>query len=179
MPTEHQPERYDQFAELMQEHYSRVYGYILALVRDFSDTEDLLQETSITLWQKFDEFTPGTNFGTWACQIAKFKVMNFLRTQRARSERFSESFEETLAVAVADSPAEPDDERHDALGHCVETLSEQQQELLWAYYGGDLTFAELAEKQGRTEGGLYGSIRHIRRRLVTCVQHYLSREAGK
>ena len=39
-----------------------------------SDAEDILQETSLTICEKFSDFKEGTNFYSWACQIAYWKV---------------------------------------------------------------------------------------------------------
>ncbi len=173
------PDRYEQFAELMQQHHDRVYGYIHTLVRDFSATEDLLQETFLTVWRKFDDFQPGTNFGTWACEIARYQVLNFLKKERRRTQRFSDAFEENLAIAVEETDFAEDDLRREALQHCVGNLSDSQRELLWEYYGGKTTVAELAEKRGRSSDGVYGSLRHIRNKLHECVTRYLAREPSQ
>ena len=61
MPKDPQTDQYD-FGRLFVQYQPRIYGYIRSLVADRSDAEDMLQETASVLWQKFDEFTPGTNF---------------------------------------------------------------------------------------------------------------------
>ena len=38
------PNRYEQYAHLMRQHHDCLYGYVFAMVRDFSDTDDLVQE---------------------------------------------------------------------------------------------------------------------------------------
>ena len=43
----------------------RIYGLILALVPNGPDADDIPQETCAVLWQKFDEFDPGTNWADW------------------------------------------------------------------------------------------------------------------
>ena len=60
------PKRYDEFAGLVRLHTGQVLAYINALVLDWNDADDLFQETCLVLWQKFDEFRPGTNFLAWA-----------------------------------------------------------------------------------------------------------------
>ena len=62
---------------LLLENRHRMYGYIFSLVRNRADAEDLLQETSITLWEKFDQFDPETDFIPWAFRVALWKVKNF------------------------------------------------------------------------------------------------------
>ena len=57
-----------------------MYGYIFSLVRNRADAEDLLQETSITLREKFEQFDPETDFIPWAFQWHS-EVKNFQRKQ--------------------------------------------------------------------------------------------------
>ena len=63
-------ERRKQLVALMTQHQRRIFSYIYTLVPDRYDAEDLLQETSLVICEKFDEFKPGTDFVAWACQIA-------------------------------------------------------------------------------------------------------------
>lgn len=55
---------------LMTRHQRQIFAYIYTLVPDRHDAEDLLQETSLVICEKFDEFRPGSDFVAWACQIA-------------------------------------------------------------------------------------------------------------
>ena len=57
------------FTDLLHESRSRLYGYIYALVQNQADAEDLFQETTLCLWQKFEEFEQGTDFGRWATRV--------------------------------------------------------------------------------------------------------------
>ena len=54
--------REHRFLQLFLAHERRIYSYILALVPVWADADDLLQQTSVVLWQKLDQFEPGTNF---------------------------------------------------------------------------------------------------------------------
>ena len=57
---------------------SRIYAYILMLVHNHNDAEDLLQETASILWEKFDEYIPEKSFAAWAVGIARNKIYNFI-----------------------------------------------------------------------------------------------------
>ena len=62
------------FTEQLQRHHRRLYGYVFTLLRNHQDAQDVFQQTSLVLWEKFDEFQPDTNFLTWACTVARFKA---------------------------------------------------------------------------------------------------------
>ena len=43
-------------AALLRQHQTQLFGYIYSLVRDLDDADDLFQQTSLVLWDKFDQF---------------------------------------------------------------------------------------------------------------------------
>jgi RNA polymerase sigma-70 factor (ECF subfamily) len=70
---------------LMTRHQRQIFAYIYTLVPDRHDAEDLLQETSVVICEKFEDFTPGTDFVAWACQIAWWRI-RYSRQKFARSK---------------------------------------------------------------------------------------------
>src|SRR5678815_4477680 len=70
---------------LMTRHQRQIFSYIYVLVHNRSDAEDLLQETSLVICEKFHEFREGTDFVAWACQIAYWRV-RYSRQKYARSK---------------------------------------------------------------------------------------------
>ena len=58
-------EQHDLFCELLTLHQGQLHGYILALVGNRADADDLFQSTSMVLWRKFDTFQPGSSFLAW------------------------------------------------------------------------------------------------------------------
>ena len=72
--SESQPDRSTELLQLMMKYQRRIFAYIHTLVPSRSDAEDILQETSLTVCEKFKDFELGTNFYSWACQIAYWKV---------------------------------------------------------------------------------------------------------
>ncbi len=171
------PSQYERFSDLLRQNYRQLYGFIYSHVRDFSDTEELLQDVSLVLWQKFADFDPQTNFATWACQIAKFMILNFLRKKGRQQARFTEAFQSHLLSVACEDVTPPDDIRHEALEHCVGGLPSEQSEMLWEYYGGTKTVEQIASEQSRAPSGIYGSLHYIRRKLLECMKRYIDRGA--
>src|SRR6476620_893060 len=79
------------FAALLRENRSRVFGYLLALVQNLSDAEDLYQQTALVLWEKFAQYESGSDFGSWATSVAHYSAVNFLRRQSRRRTLFSDA----------------------------------------------------------------------------------------
>ena len=73
-----------ELVQLLMKYQRRIFAYIHTLVPSRSDAEDILQEACLTICEKFDQFESGTNFYSWACQIAYWKV-------RAARKKFATS----------------------------------------------------------------------------------------
>ena len=56
-----------------------VRGFVISLMPDFSRVDDVMQETFLTVTAKAETFIEGSNFRSWACSIARFKVLESRR----------------------------------------------------------------------------------------------------
>lgn len=149
-----------------------LYLYIVSLVGNAVEASDLLQETNCLIWEKAEEFQPGSNLTAWAYSIARFKVLEWRRGQDRRRVLPGEAVLEMLAerAAARDDGAA---ERLAALEHCLGRLGEADRGLILARYeGADLE--QLAAARGRTANALYQSLFRIRRLLRDCVQRQIA-----
>src|SRR5438045_5209041 len=106
---------------LMTRHQRQIFAYIYALVPNRYDAEDLLQETSLVICEKFHEFEDGTDFVAWACQIAYWRV-RYSRQKYARSKVFFDRHVVDVLAQTAGEMSEEMDERHEALATCLQRL---------------------------------------------------------
>jgi RNA polymerase sigma-70 factor, ECF subfamily len=171
------PENDDRFAQLLRAHHIQLFGYLYAIVHNISDAEDLYQETSLVLWDKFSEYREGTNFFAWAMATARYHVANFLRTQKRRWQftaglhaRLRSSFEELDAGLLED--------RLEALQECKKLLAEADCCLLDGCYGSNLSLRETAGQLGRTPKSVYRALDRIRSVLMRCVKEKLAQHDG-
>jgi RNA polymerase sigma-70 factor, ECF subfamily len=164
-----QTDRDRQFTQQLQQHYRRLYGYIFTLLRNHQDAQDVFQQTSLVLWEKFDEYQPDTNFVTWACTVARFKALDFQKQQRRYRVHFSEAFQLRLSEVHAGIPADEFHDRGVALEQCIEKLPPDQRDLLRECFAGDRSVSSVATERGRTRHSVYSSLRNIRKKLLECV----------
>jgi RNA polymerase sigma-70 factor (ECF subfamily) len=160
---------------LMTQHQRRVFSYIYTLVPDRHDANDLLQETSLVICEKFHEFTPGTDFVAWACQIAYWQI----RKARQKFARAKVVFDQEVVDALAQTAAElagEVNERHEALAHCLEKLPPRDREMVLLRYEPGSGVEEAAQRAGRSMLAAYKALARIRKLLLDCVTHQLSSE---
>ncbi len=163
------------FARLLGRCQRKVFLYVLGLIHNAADAEEIQQETSVILWRKFDEYKPGTSFESWACRVAYFEVLKY-REKAARQRRvFSVELVETLADE-AEKLADEFDDRRDALEGCLTRLRDVDRALVLRRYQPGATTRKLAESLGRSVQGTRKSLHRIRMTLLECIQRKLAAE---
>jgi RNA polymerase sigma-70 factor (ECF subfamily) len=163
------------FVRLFAQHEHQVYAYIVAVMGNWSDADEVMQETSVALWEMFDEFQEGTSFAGWASKIAYFRILRFREKCRRDRHEFDNAFVEAVAEA-AQQEAETFETRRKALGMCVEKLRPDDRQLLQFCYGEDGTIRRAAERLARPVKGVYKALARIRQSLYACVQRRLATE---
>jgi len=165
------------YIELLNGSQSRLVGYLYAHVLNMADTEDLYQQVAMLLWEKFDEFVPGTDFGAWAIRVAEFTIKNFIRGKRRSKLVFSEEVMQRIVERQTQITEEAVASRTDALQKCLTRLPSMDRELLEQCYAGDYKIKDIAEQEGRSSGALYTALCRIRQALMTCIERTIASEA--
>lgn len=165
----------EQFVQLLTQYQQRVHLFILSLVPNRIDAEEILQETNLVLWQKFADFRQGSDFRAWAFQVAFNKVKSFRERHGRQRLRFSEGVMDRLAGLAA---AEPENvpAAIEILQDCKQQLNNKDCDLIERRYEPGATTASVASALGRSEAAVYKAVVRIRRTLYDCVQRFLRRE---
>lgn len=155
----------------------QLYAYILTLLADRNQADDVLQETNLVLWEKADEYTPGTSFMAWATRVAYFQVMaHFKRNKRDRLRLSDTVIEEVAQLAARQQPLL--DIRCRAMHDCVAKLTEEDRDLIHRRYMGDQKADVIAGQVGRTAAAVRQALYRIRSGLLRCIEKTLSRASG-
>ena len=178
MPDSETDTNVENYLELLNSNERALSAYVHALVHNRDDAEDILQASRLTMWKKFSDFEPGTNFIAWARKIALHQILNYRRSQ-SRKTVFSTdpAFIEAIAEEI-DRQSDQLSEKSEALKICLKKLPEAQRKMiLFRYYEG-CDIAEVASKTGRTEGAAYRLLSRIRKTLNECVSQQISTTAS-
>jgi RNA polymerase sigma-70 factor, ECF subfamily len=163
------------FTRLWTKVQPRVFAYIHALTTNWTDAEEVLQETGVVLWQKFDQFEPGTDFARWACGVAHYEVLKQRRRTALSHRCFSDGFLDVLAERAA-AMLDIVSPLHEALNHCVEALSPSDRQLVSLRHGAGETTNGIAAQLHRSPEGVRKSLQRIHRVLFDCVERWRRQE---
>jgi RNA polymerase sigma-70 factor, ECF subfamily len=166
-------ERVDVFVQLLGQNQRRIFLFVVSMVPNWSEAEEIIQETNLILWREFDRFQPGTNFGAWSCQVALNQVLAWRKRQHRDRTKLSQAFLEAVAEeATAD--ADWLEDRSRALAVCIEKLPERHRLLLRSRYNEGRTIDAIGRELGRSADAIYRTLSRIRHSLYNCVTESLT-----
>ncbi|WP_425398537.1 sigma-70 family RNA polymerase sigma factor [Aeoliella sp.] len=166
----------DEFVSEFSKHSRRIYSFIITLVVFQQDADDVFQNTSLALWKKSSDFTPGTSFWAWACQVAYYEVLRFRKQTRKRVV-FSDEVLEQMATSMLSREQEVSI-LEQSLRDCLGKLDEQDRTMVELRYYHEKAPKQIAELQSRSVHSIYRALSRIHDLLHRCV-HRLSRGDAK
>jgi len=163
------------FFPLFIDNQKRIYTYILMLVPNRTYADEIMQEVSVILWQKFDTFTLGSNFVAWGIKIARLEVLSFYKKQRAKRVIFDSDLMNMLSIQ-AEPTLNTMDAQIDALRKCVRKLKDTDRELIHLHYEKNYTIKDISGHVNRSVHALYKVFNRIHHYLLKCIQRTMRAE---
>ncbi|CAK9037557.1 Arylsulfatase A (ASA) (Cerebroside-sulfatase) [Cleaved into: Arylsulfatase A component B [Durusdinium trenchii] len=135
------------FITVLAECERELASFVLALVPNFADADEILQETKLRLWEQFEDYDPELQFSKWAKTIARYQVLTYRKTKGREKVYFSTELMETVAEDF-EYHANSHVDRSEALQFCLNSLSSRCQSLLRECYAGKPSVARAAKTVG-------------------------------
>lgn len=162
------------FDLLVTRHRGRVYGQIVAMVRNDADAWDLAQDTFLKAWKALPKFEGQSAFSTWVYRIAHNTTLDWLRARKIQgSSEFNEAVESHVAAGATTTPhgeGRPDDRMaqselgrriHDALSE----LSPEHRAVILLREVEGRSYEEIAELASCTLGTVMSRLFYARKKL--------------
>ena len=161
----------DEFVRLFSLYAKSIYSYIHVLVPTHADAEDLFQETSRTLWQKFGQYRPGPDesFRAWALRIAQIEVLSYRRRAKRHQTLFNDQLYQIVSRATLTAVGSVNS-RLELLADCYRKLPDEDRQLIGARYKTGERVEAIAAQLGRSADAVYRALRRIHQWLFHCIQ---------
>lgn len=169
---------HEQFVRLLTQNERKVYGYILSLVPNWADADEILQDTNVRLWQQFERYEPGTDFAAWASTVAYYQVLTFRKQASRQKVHVSQQFVEAIAGELAAQQPRIG-RREAALVDCLEALTEPARRLIELCYERGAAVSDVACQLGRGVEATYKALSRVRQALHRCVDQKLAAESSQ
>ena len=165
----------NEFLRLLMANQKRIYAFILGMVPNHEDAEDLFQQTVLVMWSKFDNFTRGTSFAAWAITVAKYQILSRRKQHSRRSSQFSQAALELLQQE-SEQFIEQIDNRMQALRGCIRKLGQRDYELIQMRYENETSVKAIAERLGQSVQSIYKRLAFVHDALVRCIRRTIAKE---
>jgi RNA polymerase sigma-70 factor (ECF subfamily) len=154
---------------LFRRHNVRVYRFVLRIVGDAAEAEDLMAEVFIEVWRQAARFEARSSVSTWMLAIARLKAISFLRLRPV------ERLHDDAARAIEDLSDTPEIamqkiDRRRCLQQCLRKLSRPHREVVDLVYYHERSIKEVADILAIPAGTVKTRMWHARRRLAELLR---------
>ena len=159
----------------LMKYRTELYAYIFSVLHEHNNTEDVLQEVSLAAIRSWEQFTPGTNFKAWVREIARRRILNFLKESSNRKIIFCDpEVMKTMEKACEEvEQKEPIGFRRKALDVCIKKLEGLSRKILELKYAYGKNVEDISRKIGKTVQAVYSILKRSRYALKDCVEKQL------
>jgi len=135
------------FVEIVSRYQNLVTGVTLAVLRDFTLSEDAAQEAFVLAWQKINSLNNSSKLRPWLTQIARHTALNYAKRKRPS---------EPLDSSYVDQNPRPDElaisrEEQGLILSAIDSLPEKYRLPLVLYYREDQSIRTVAESLSQSE----------------------------
>jgi RNA polymerase sigma-70 factor (ECF subfamily) len=166
----------EEFLKVFLANEREIFRYVAALVPPRADAQEIVQQTVVVLWGKFDQYDSERPFAPWACRFA----LNVTRQWMARRQHWKALLDGGLAedLALRREKLLPEfDARLAHLANCLGKLPNKHRSSVDGYYFQQSGVKKLAQQGQRTVDAVYKALQRVRRQLRECMERSLREEA--
>ena len=160
------------FTQLVRKYQERLYWHIRRLVVQHEDTNDILQNMFIKVWQNLGNFREEANLYTWLYRIATNECLNFLKSKKRKFFLPINDVEAELSAKIDRQENLSGDEIQLKLQKALLKLPDKQRLVFNMKYYDEMTYEQISEILGTSVGALKASY-HL---AVKKIEDYVTKD---
>lgn len=154
--------------------YPRIFRYILSMVRDTAEADDLTQDTFLRAYQRRDSLRDEGAQTAWLYRIATHICLDRLRQYARRNPMESDTDLDQVDLAELDTPSLQQTLEQDEMSECVQRylnrLSDSYRAVILLHDMHELTALEIAQLLGESLATIKIRLHRARRKLSLALQ---------
>jgi len=154
---------------IIKKYERKVYWHVRKIVIDHDDSDDVLQNTFIKVWENLANFREDSKLYTWIYRIATNEALAFLKKKRTKFFLPIVDVESELSSKIDDSSQFTGTEIERKLQKALLKLPEKQRIVFNMKYFDDMKYEDISEVLGTSVGALKASYHHA----VKKIEKYL------
>ncbi|WP_281232459.1 RNA polymerase sigma factor [Flavobacterium gelatinilyticum] len=157
------------FQKLISDYQKPLYSHIRNIVLNHDDTDDVLQNTFVKVFQYLKNFKGESKLFSWMYRIATNEALTFLNQKAKLKGITSEELQNKTIENLKSDVYFDGDEIQLKLQKAIVTLPEKQQLVFKMKYFEELKYEEIAEILGTSVGALKASYHHAVKKIELYV----------
>jgi RNA polymerase sigma-70 factor (ECF subfamily) len=161
------------FCALVREHAPMLLTYVRTMIDDPGTVDDILQETMIVAWRRFEDYDDSRPLARWLRGIARKLVQaHYSRLGRGPvycSDSVLRAIDERM-VAIDQRREDTWNDKIGALEHCLEHLSEPMRRSIELFYRENWKTEEIAAQMSTTREAVKKRLQRARSLLADCLR---------
>ncbi|MCC9043117.1 RNA polymerase sigma factor [Myroides sp. M-43] len=157
--------KHEAFRDLISAYQERLYMHIRTIVLNHDDTDDVLQETFIKVYQNIDTFKGNSQLFSWLYRIATNQALDFLRQKSKKLNILDTEFNDYLVNQLEADSLFDGDEAELLLQKAIASLPQKQQLVFKMKYYEDLNYQSISEILQTSVGALKASYHHAVKKI--------------
>jgi RNA polymerase sigma factor (sigma-70 family) len=157
------------FQKLLLTYQRPMYNHIRNLVLNHDDTDDVLQNTFIKVFQNLKNFKRESKLFSWMYRIATNEALTFLNQKAKKGGITSETLQNKTIDNLKSDSYFDGNEIQIKLLKAIVTLPEKQQLVFKMKYFQELKYEEISEILGTSVGALKASYHHAVKKIEAFV----------
>lgn len=158
------------FQKLLRDYQRPLYNHIRNIVLNHDDTDDVLQNTFIKVFQYLKDFKGESKLFSWMYRIATNEAITFINQKAKRNGTTSEAMQTKIVDNLKADTYFDGNEIQIKLQKAVALLPEKQQLVFKMKYYEELKYEELSDILGTSVGALKASYHHAVKKIEEFVK---------
>ncbi|MEK6493647.1 RNA polymerase sigma factor [Myroides odoratimimus] len=162
--------KHEAFRELLSLYQQRLYMHIRTIVLNHDDTDDVLQEVFIKIYQNIDTFKGNSQLFSWMYRIATNQALDFLKSKSRKMQLEDDELNEYLVNQLEADSLFDGDEAELILQKAIASLPQKQQLVFKMKYYEDLDYQTISEILETSVGALKASYHHAVKKIELFIK---------
>jgi len=158
------------FQKLLRDYQKPLYNHIRNIVLNHDDTDDVLQNTFIKVFQHLKNFKGDSKLFSWMYRIATNEAITFINNKAKRNGTTSEALKTKIVENLQSDSYFDGNEIQIKLQKAILLLPEKQQLVFKMKYFDEIKYENMSEILGTSVGALKASYHHA----VKKIEEYMN-----
>jgi len=154
------------YTAIVKKYQERLYWHIRRMLVDHDDTNDVLQNMFIKVWNGLENFREDSQLYTWLYRIATNESLSFIEQKKRKSADYSMSdVEGNLSNRIKADENFDSNKLEWKLQLAIQQLPEKQKLVFNLRYFDEMPYEEMSKVLGTSEGALKASYHHAAKKI--------------